>query len=70
MIKQLRLWCVHEFFSIFKNNKKLREIAEKCRAKGAHLLIDDYHGTNVVPLSLKKENLEDIFLVTGGYKYL
>jgi kynureninase len=62
--------CSRVFFQSSKIIKKLREIAEKCRAKGAHLLIDDYHGTNVVPLSLKKENLEDIFLVTGGYKYL
>jgi kynureninase len=33
-------------------------------------MIDDYHGTNCVPLSFKDEKLDDIFLVTGGYKYL
>jgi kynureninase len=34
------------------------------------LVIDDYHGTNVVPLSIRNEGLEDAFILIGGYKYL
>lgn len=51
-------------------NLHIPEIADVARSHGIPLLIDDYHGTNVVPLSLAGENLEDCFLLTGGYKYL
>jgi kynureninase len=33
-------------------------------------MIDDYHGTNVDPVSLSDNNLEDVFILIGGYKYL
>lgn len=33
-------------------------------------MIDDYHGTNVVPLSIRDAGLEDCFILIGGYKYL
>lgn len=51
-------------------NQHLTEIAELARSKDIPLLIDDYHGTNVVPLSLQDQNLEDCYLLIGGYKYL
>lgn len=51
-------------------NPYISEIAETARNKNIPLLIDDYHGTNVVPLSLKEQNLEDCYLLIGGYKYL
>ncbi|MEX2362747.1 MAG: hypothetical protein WD597_03950, partial [Balneolaceae bacterium] len=38
--------------------------------KGIPVLIDDYHGTNVVPLSIREAGLEDCFILIGGYKYL
>ncbi len=51
-------------------NRRLPEIAEAARSRGVPLLIDDYHGTNVVPLSLHEAGLEDCYLLIGGYKYL
>ncbi|NGP89306.1 aminotransferase class V-fold PLP-dependent enzyme [Fodinibius halophilus] len=51
-------------------NQHIPEIAALARSQGIPLLIDDYHGTNVVPLSISEENLEDCYLLVGGYKYL
>ena len=51
-------------------NPEIPEVAEICRAHNTPLLIDDYHGTNVVPISLRRNNLEDTYLLIGGYKYL
>lgn len=58
------------FFESSLVNQHIAEIAEIARIHNIPLLIDDYHGTNTVPLSLSEENLEDCFLLTGGYKYL
>jgi len=51
-------------------NPHISEIAALARSNDIPLLIDDYHGTNVVPLSLQDANLEDCYLLIGGYKYL
>ncbi|HET6528125.1 MAG TPA: aminotransferase class V-fold PLP-dependent enzyme [Balneolaceae bacterium] len=51
-------------------NQHLTEIAEVARNQNVPLLVDDYHGTNVVPLSLKEAGLEDCYFLVGGYKYL
>ncbi|MDX1586477.1 MAG: DegT/DnrJ/EryC1/StrS family aminotransferase [Balneolaceae bacterium] len=51
-------------------NRKIDEIADIARANELPLLIDDYHGTNVSPISLREQNLEDVFILIGGYKYL
>ncbi len=51
-------------------NTHLSEIAAAARVQGIPVIIDDYHGTNVVPLSIREEGLEDCFLLIGGYKYL
>lgn len=51
-------------------NTELSECAQACRDAGVPLLIDDYHGTNVVPVSLREANLEDCFVLIGGYKYM
>ncbi len=51
-------------------NTHLTEIAEAARQKNIPLMIDDYHGTNVVPLSIREAGLEDCFFLIGGYKYL
>jgi selenocysteine lyase/cysteine desulfurase len=51
-------------------NQHLSGIAEIARHQNVPLLVDDYHGTNVVPLSFKKAGLEDCYLLVGGYKYL
>ncbi len=51
-------------------NRRISEIAELARTNDIPLLIDDYHGTNVVPLSIKEKNLDDCYFLIGGYKYL
>jgi kynureninase len=48
---------------------RLDEVARACRAVGAELLVDVYHSTNVVPLSVRAAGLEDAYVVGGGYKY-
>lgn len=58
------------YFETAEINTKLTEIAKACRKAGVPLMIDDYHGTNVVPLSIRDEGLEDCFILIGGYKYL
>ncbi len=51
-------------------NQHISEIAEVARTNDVPFLIDDYHGTNVDPISLREQNLEDCYLLIGGYKYL
>lgn len=58
------------YFETAEINTKISEIAKACRDAGVPLMIDDYHGTNVVPLSVKEEKLEDCYILIGGYKYL
>lgn len=58
------------FFETAMVNTALVRIAEIARAWGVPVLVDDYHGTNVVPLSLRTQGLEDVHLLIGGYKYL
>src|SRR5438477_7397030 len=47
----------------------LRATLEACERVGAKLLVDTYHALNVVPFSIKKEALEQAYIVGGGYKY-
>lgn len=58
------------YFETSLINTHLSEIAAAAREKGIPVLIDDYHGTNVVPLSIREAGLEDCFILIGGYKYL
>ncbi|MFA5668487.1 MAG: hypothetical protein WC967_04530 [Balneolaceae bacterium] len=58
------------YFETSLVNTHLTEIAKAARAKGIPVLIDDYHGTNVVPLSIREAGLEDCYFLIGGYKYL
>ncbi|HET8866282.1 MAG TPA: hypothetical protein VFM80_11345 [Gracilimonas sp.] len=58
------------YFETSLINTHLTEIAAAARAKGIPVMIDDYHGTNVVPLSIREARLEDCFILIGGYKYL
>ena len=51
-------------------NQHIPEIAELAREHNVPFLIDDYHGTNVAPISLREQNMEDVFILIGGYKYL
>jgi kynureninase len=47
----------------------LGDVLEKCQSIGAEFLIDAYHSLNVVPFSVRKDRLENAFVVGGGYKY-
>lgn len=58
------------YFETCLINTHLTEIAAAARDKGIPVMIDDYHGTNVVPLSIRESGLEDCFILIGGYKYL
>lgn len=58
------------YFETSLLNDFLPEIASAARLMNIPVLIDDYHGTNVVPLSIKEESLEDCYFLIGGYKYL
>ncbi len=51
-------------------NHLLPDIADYCLSRKVPLLIDDYHGTNVLPLSLRQNGMEHVYLLVGGYKYL
>lgn len=58
------------YFQTSLINTHLSEIAAAARVHGIPLVIDDYHGTNAVPLSIREKGLEDCFIMIGGYKYL
>jgi kynureninase len=42
---------------------------DTCQRFGAELLVDAYHALNVVPFSLRAQELEEAYVVGGGYKY-
>lgn len=58
------------YFETSEINTKLPEIAQAAKNAEVPILIDDYHGTNVIPLSLKEKNMEHVYLLIGGYKYM
>lgn len=58
------------YFETAEINTKLPEIAQVAKKAGVPIMIDDYHGTNVVPLSFKEKQLEHVYLLIGGYKYI
>lgn len=58
------------YFETSEINTKLPEITLAAKEAGVPIMIDDYHGTNVVPLSLTDENMEHVYLLIGGYKYM
>jgi kynureninase len=57
------------FFQTGNIVSDLSEVLKKCLEVGAEMLVDAYHSINVIPLSLKQENLEAAFITGGGYKY-
>ena len=48
---------------------RLGELMPACLRHGSQLLIDAYHALNIVPFSLRAEDLGGAFIVGGGYKY-
>jgi kynureninase len=49
---------------------ELPAIARLCKEKNIPLIVDDYHGTNVIPISLREMDMTDTYWLIGGYKYL
>ena len=47
----------------------LGDLLVACRRLGVELLVDVYHALNVVPFSVRAEQLDGAFVVGGGYKY-
>jgi selenocysteine lyase/cysteine desulfurase len=60
----------HIYFETSEVNTRIGEIAQAAREAGVPLLIDDYHGTNVVSLSVEENQLQDCYIFIGGYKYM
>lgn len=58
------------YFETAEVNTKISEIAKTAKNSGVPIMIDDYHGTNVVPLSVRESNLDHAYILIGGYKYL
>jgi kynureninase len=48
----------------------LGPLADACRAAGAELLVDAYHGLGVLPMPIHELGLGSAWVVGGGYKYL
>ena len=49
---------------------QLSLIAKQAEAKKIPLLVNDYYGTHAIPLDLTEESVQQIYLLSGGYKYL
>ena len=48
----------------------LAETAAACRAHGAVLVVDSYHALGALDWTLAQDDLQEVFVVGGGYKYL
>lgn len=57
------------FYQTGQRVTNLGNVLKACSRVGASLLVDAYHALNVVPFSLKQEQLNDAFVTGGGYKY-
>ena len=68
--KTMAVICSHVFFDSGCVNPVLSELAAWGRQQNIPLLIDDYHGTNVVPLRIPPLLRDNTFWLGGGYKYL
>lgn len=58
------------YFESAEINTRCAAIARYVIDQQVPVLIDDYHGTNVVPISIREENLDQAYFLIGGYKYL
>lgn len=58
------------YFRTSEINTRISEISDAAKQAEVPIMIDDYHGTNVVPLSLQEKNMEHVYLLVGGYKYM
>lgn len=64
--------CVYLSTVFFDNARvagDLSDLGKTCRQHGVPLILDVYHHLNVVPFSLRDLDLEDAYVLGGGYKY-
>lgn len=57
------------FYQTGQRVANLGNVLKACSLVGTKLLVDAYHALNVVPFSLRQEQLNDAFVTGGGYKY-
>ena len=60
--------CSHVFYQSALVHTTLYDLAKITEKAGIPMIIDDYHGTHVIPLRMKE--LSECFVLGGGYKYL
>jgi kynureninase len=58
------------FFETARIAGAIPKLVAACRRHGVALVLDIYHHVNVLPFSVRQLDLDDVFLVGGGYKYL
>lgn len=58
------------FFQNSSILQNLSEIAKRCNELEIPLLVDSYHALNAIPFTIDDNNLENAFIVGGGYKYM
>jgi selenocysteine lyase/cysteine desulfurase len=68
--RTLAMFTSRVFFQTGTINTSLDEIGQISAETGIPLMIDDYHGTNVVPYSIPAHGMEHTWWLVGGYKYL
>ncbi len=57
------------FFQTARVAGGLPALASACRDQGTPLIVDAYHHLNVIPFSISDLNLQDAYVLGGGYKY-
>lgn len=66
--KTAAIICSHVFYRSSIVQTALYDIAQIAEQAEVPFLIDDYHGTHVIPLHLQK--MPQCYVIGGGYKYL
>jgi len=67
--KTAAVLCSMVLFQTSEIVPNLSVLAARMREKSIPVLFDAYHLVNAVPFSVDQENLWDVFIVGGGYKY-
>ena len=58
------------FFNSGRIAGDLSGLAERCEEREVPLVVDTYHAAGVLDMSVRRQGLENAFLLGGGYKYL
>jgi selenocysteine lyase/cysteine desulfurase len=68
--KTIAMFASRVFFQTGTINNAIPALGKLAAETGIPLLIDDYHGTNVIPFSIPEQQMEHTYWLIGGYKYL